>query len=136
MAIMIPANLFFRSPTPEQQAAGKLTTLACSNLSPLQEGQPEASLVHFVLNMLYRLVLADEHYTARTSCMRIFLRMDISVFERNGQFHYFINELTRSHQTGLFLHWDKIGKMDFCIQDLANILHFYTYDRLINSLVC
>ena len=58
--------------------------------------------------------------------MRLFVRMDVSVFQRQGEFHYMVNELTRSHQTGLFLHWDG-GRMDFCIQDLAKILHFKTY---------
>jgi hypothetical protein len=49
--------------------------------------------------------------------------MDVSVFQRDGKFHYMINELTRSHQTALFLHWDH-GRMDHCIQDLVKALHF------------
>jgi len=58
--------------------------------------------------------------------MRIFVRMDVTVFKFKGEFHYSINELTRSHQSGLFM--DKSGgKMDFAIQELEKVLHFITY---------
>ena len=60
--------------------------------------------------------------------MRIFVRMDISVFKKDNTFHYMINELTRSHHAGLFCHW--IGpQMDFCFQELARVLHFVAYDE-------
>jgi len=55
--------------------------------------------------------------------MRPFLQMDVSVFQRDRKFYYMVNELTWSHQTGLFLHWDH-GKMDHCIQDLVKALHY------------
>jgi hypothetical protein len=58
--------------------------------------------------------------------------MDVSVFERGRKFYYFVNELTRSHQAGLFLHWDAAGKMEMCIQDLAKVLHFVSYERYLN----
>jgi len=56
--------------------------------------------------------------------MRIFVRMDIAVFLHEGKFQYTVNELTRSHQTGLFMHWDNTRGMDYLFQDLANVLHF------------
>ena len=58
--------------------------------------------------------------------MRFFLRMDISVFQTQGKFHYNVNELTRSHQSALFMQWG-VGKMDFLIQDLAKVLHFVAF---------
>jgi hypothetical protein len=115
----------------EQIAFKTLTWLASSTLSPHQEDNK--TFPSFVLNMLHRLVLAEEHVTGRKSGMRIFLRMDVSVFQINEQFQYYVNELTRSHQTGLFMHWDKIGKMDLCIQDLSKVLHFVAYDHYVNK---
>lgn len=114
--------------TREQVATKKLTWLASSSLSPHQEDS-DRSFSSFVLNMLYRLVRAEELVTQRKSCMRIFVRMDVSVVERHGRFQYYVNELTRSHQTGLFLHWDTAGKMDLCIQDLSKVLHLIAYER-------
>jgi hypothetical protein len=73
--------------------------------------------------MLYRLITAEEVIIQRRSSMRLFVRMDISVFQRDGKFHYMINEITRSHQTALFLHWDG-GKMDHCIQELVRAFHY------------
>jgi len=111
--------------TADQRAAGTMPWLASKSLSPHQEDRDQ-SLTRFVLNMLYRLVLAEEIIIQRRSCMRIFTRMDIAVIQKKGSFHYTINELTRSHQTGLFFQWDS-GKMDFCIQDLAKVLHYVAY---------
>jgi hypothetical protein len=108
--------------------------LASKTLSPHQE-DIENTLPRFILDMLYRTVLAEEHFSKRRSCMRIFVRMDISVYQQQGQFHYMVNELTRSHQSALFLQYDN-GKMDLCIQDLATVLHFVAYnDNLERRLV-
>jgi len=109
----------------EERKAGTVPWLASRDLSPLQE-EEEKVLPRFVLDMLYRLVTAEEFITGRRSCMRIFVRMDISVFQRKGGFNYMVNELTRSHQTALFLHWGN-GRMDLCIQDLAKVLHFVAH---------
>jgi hypothetical protein len=106
----------------EERRSGTVPWLASSSLSPHEE-EEESPLPRYVLGMLYRLIVAEEAITQRRSCMRIFVRVDVSVFERDGKFQFMINELTRSHQTGLFLHWDH-GKMDLCIQELANALHF------------
>jgi hypothetical protein len=105
--------------------------LAATTLSPHQEDSND-TLQRFVLETLHRLIIAEEHITNRPSTMRIFVRMDISVFRNEGCFQYYINELTRSHQTGLFCHWDVAGRMDLCIQDLAKVLHYVTYQRLWN----
>jgi hypothetical protein len=76
--------------------------LASSTLSPHQEDGDDRSLPHFVLNMLYPLILADEYYTGRTSCMRIFLHMDVLVFERGQKFYYFVNDLILSTRQVFF----------------------------------
>jgi hypothetical protein len=113
--------------TQEDRKSNNRTWLAANSLSP-HKVPIENSLPEYALNLLSRLVAAEEFYTKRRSCMRIFVRMDISVFQREGKFHYMVNELTRSHQTGLFMHWDRMGHMDSLILDLANVLHFVAYN--------
>jgi hypothetical protein len=103
--------------------------LAGNTLSPHQE-DIDKTLPQFVLNMLSRVITAEEHFTKRRSCMRLFVRMDVSVFQRQREFHYIINELTRSHQTALFQQWDS-GSMEMCIQDLAKTLHYVTYQDVV-----
>jgi hypothetical protein len=104
-----------------------------TSLSPHEEDDLEQTLVYFVLNMLYRLIIAEEFITKRSSCMRIFVRMDISVCQHNGKLHYVVNELTRSHQTSLFMQWDDLGRMDLCLEELKNLLHFIVYKALIDG---
>ena len=106
---------------------GHQSQFAAETLSPLDEDLKN-TLPRFVLNMLYRLVIAEEHLTKRRSCMRIFVRMDVAVYKKDNNFHYAINELTRSHQAGLFWHW--IGTpMDYCFQELERVLHFVAYNE-------
>jgi hypothetical protein len=109
-----------------------MPNLAATSLSPHEEDD-DNTLPQFILNMLHRLIVAEEHFSNRPSTMRIFVRMDISVYRHEGKFHYFINELTRSHQSGLFMHWDISGKMEGCIQELAKVLHYVTYQRRWNK---
>jgi hypothetical protein len=73
--------------------------------------------------MLYRLITAEEILTKRRSGMRLFVRMDVSVLQKQDKFYYMVNEITRSHQTALFLHWDG-GRMDHCIQELVKAFHY------------
>jgi hypothetical protein len=65
----------------------------------------------------------EEVIIGRRSPMRIFVRMDVSGYQSEKKFEYVINELTRSHQTALFLKWDS-GRMDHLFTELANSLHF------------
>jgi hypothetical protein len=105
--------------------------LASSTISP-HEVDFEKSLPYFALNVLSRTILTQEFYMPRRSCMRLFVRMDISVFQRDGKFHYMVNELTSSQHTALFMAWGT-KHMDFCLQDLAKSLHFVTYQDLPKS---
>jgi hypothetical protein len=111
--------------TPEDLVTKKMPWLASPNISPHQVVL-ENSLEQFALNMLSRIILAQEFYMKRRSCMRLFVRMDISVFQQDGMFHYMVNELTSSQHTALFMEWG-LDHMDFCIQDLAKSLHFVAH---------
>jgi len=64
--------------------------------------------------------------------MRIFTRMDVTVLRHEEKFHFVVNELTRSNEAGLFLHWDR-GEMDLCIQDLAKVLHFISFTDAVDN---
>lgn len=86
----------------------------------------EKIVERFALNMLTKLIPADEFITKQRSGMRIFLRMDISVFLADGKPHFFVNELTRDHCTGLFQAWDVNFKNELLMQELAKVLHFTT----------
>ena len=63
--------------------------------------------------------------------MRIFVWMDVSVYQHKKKFQFYINELTRSHQTSLFMQWGS-GNMDLGLQDMANILHFVTHTDMVD----
>jgi hypothetical protein len=114
--------------TSEDRKAKKMPWLASSTVSP-HEVDAEDSLPYFALRMLSRLIVADEFHMQRRSDFRIFLRMDISVFKREGKFHYMVNELTSSQHTALFLQWS-LKNMDYCLQDLSLTLHFVAQDEL------
>jgi hypothetical protein len=74
--------------------------------------------------MLTKLVPADEFITKQRSGMRIFLRMDISIFLADGTPRFFVNELTREHCTSLFQAWDRASRTEVMIQEFAKLLHF------------
>ena len=101
-------------------------SFSADSFSPHQEVINDESFTSFTLNMLSRLVVAEEHFSKRRSCMRTFVRMDISVYQRDGMFHYMINELTRSHQTVLFMHWGGVA-MVACLEEVSRVLYYVTY---------
>jgi hypothetical protein len=114
--------------TPEDRKKKKMPGLASSTISP-HEVDLEESLPYFALKMLSRLVTVDEFYMKRRSDFRIFVRMDISVFQREGKFEFMVNELTSSQHTTLFLEW-RARNMDHCIWDLGLTLHFAAQEEL------
>ncbi|MDX6296002.1 MAG: hypothetical protein QOH50_5261 [Kribbellaceae bacterium] len=106
----------------EERRSGTHPGLASTVLSPHEE---EGCHADYILPLLYRLIVAEEHITKRRSGMRVFVRMDISVFQSKGKFNYVVNELTRSHQSTLFAEYGG-GKADFAFQDMTKVLHFIT----------
>lgn len=65
--------------------------------------------------MLGKLVMTEEHIAKKTSSLRLFVRLDCSVFfEPRIQAHQlFVNEITRSQDTALWLdkalRWEKVS---------------------------
>jgi hypothetical protein len=112
--------------TAKERELGKMPWLVASAISP-HEVDLEKSLPFFALILLSRVILAEEFYLKRRSCFRIFVRMDISVYQQEGKFHYMVNELTSSQHTALFTDWG-LSNMDFCIQKIAKSLHLISQE--------
>lgn len=115
-------------PQEDRGSTGRIPRLASSTVS-VHQVEFEGSVPHYALTLLSRLVIADEFYRKQRSSFRIFVRMDISVYQHNGRFRYMVNELTSSQYTGLFLDWPK-AQMDFCLQDLTKTLHYVAQQDL------
>lgn len=79
--------------------------------------------------MLSKLIPAEEFITHRRSGMRVFVRVDASVFLAEGEPHFVLNELTRSHNTDMFNHWDLFYKNELLVQELAKALCFLTIEN-------
>ena len=91
----------------------------------------------FVLNMTGKMVLAEERQYQRFSGLRIFARMDVSVYRdtRSGTYKYFVGEVTRGHTTHLFHGCDsEVDHSDHFISVLSNILHYTATNKLNHSL--
>jgi hypothetical protein len=114
--------------TLEDREKKSMPWLASSSISP-HEVDVEESLPFFALKMLSRVVTADEFHMKRRSDFRIFVRMDISVFQREGKFQFMVNELTSSQHTALFWEWGA-RNMDYCIRDLGLTLHLAADEEL------
>jgi hypothetical protein len=83
--------------------------------------------------MLGKLVLAEEREYRRFSGLRIFARMDVSVYrdKTNQVYRYVVNEVARGHTTHLFHgHDSDLGTSDHMITNLALLLHYVASHKL------
>jgi hypothetical protein len=104
----------------------KFTEKTWLNAPELSKAQidPEKTFELFALKMLSKLIPAEEFITNRESGMRIFVRVDASIFLAEEETHFIVNELTRSHNTDMFNHWDEAFKNELLVQELAKVLCF------------
>ena len=65
---------------------------------------PKNLFEHYALTILGKILLLEERQTGRMSGLRMFCRLDVSVFreQATGKHSFFVNEITRAHSTGLF----------------------------------
>ncbi|KAF8870295.1 hypothetical protein BD779DRAFT_1479055 [Infundibulicybe gibba] len=66
-------------------------------------------LDHFVMWTVERLLKIEERGNEgieRMSGLRVFCRMDISVFQQSGEWWYYVNEIDRTHNASLFARGD------------------------------
>lgn len=92
--------------------------------------------VEFVLKMLGKMVLAEEKRYRRFSGLRIFVRMDVSVYRHtgSGEYQYFVNEPTRVNDTHFFHGCDcDFGTSDHIMEYLAKVLHYHALKRFDHS---
>lgn len=83
----------------------------------------------FALRTLAKLIKAEEFITSQPSGLRVFVRLDISVFLKSGadKCQFVVNEVTRGHNVGFWSAWCTDVKMDTILQELSYTLHFLTY---------
>jgi hypothetical protein len=73
----------------------------------------ESNFNIYVLQMLSRIIQLEERKMGRMSGLRIFVRLDVSIYleKKTGKHKYFVNEITRSHGAALFSKWDSKGQL-------------------------
>jgi hypothetical protein len=78
-----------------------------SSLPSYIQSRGTKAFQHFITQTYRGLIQADESILkiGRLSDLRVFCRLDVSVFRNKGSYSYFINEVEASHGTGLFLHY-------------------------------
>ena len=93
---------------------------------------PKNLLEQYALTILGRVIALEERRTKRMSGLRIFVRLDVSVFRERetGSYRFFVNEITRTHGTCLFQEWVSHDQSDFVFQDLCHILHLVASEKL------
>lgn len=92
----------------------------------------EESVDFYALDTLARVIALEERKTGRISGLRVFCRLDISVFRESesGKHSYFVNEITRSHGTALFPRWDSRNKLNFLYHHLSETLHYLAAKKM------
>lgn len=85
----------------------------------------DSSFEYFVLQMLGQVIVLEEHRYCCLSGMRLFVRVDASVYRNmeTGQNSFFINEMTRSTTTSLFKAFQDKDEFKVLIRTFADTLH-------------
>ena len=121
-------------PRPESFLAdGDNVTWLHGDGKSLTQTSKDTGFVRWVLTMLGRLVDADEYLIGHTSGLRTFVRLDVGVYRNasTGDFQYFINEMSKGINVGLFMEWaDPLDRKIF-FTELAHTLHFVAAQSLL-----
>lgn len=93
---------------------------------------PQNLFEPYVLKMLGNIILLEEKRTGRMSGLRIFCRLDVSVFreQETGKHSFFVNEITGSHGAALFESWITHSMADSLFRHMSNILHLVGSKKL------
>ena len=86
---------------------------------------PKSNLDVFALEILARVILLEERRLRRWSGLRVFCRLDVSIYreQEGGLHHYFVNEITRTHGAGLFSLWDTNIRLNGFFNHMSQVLH-------------
>lgn len=86
--------------------------------------EPNNLIEQYALTILGRVIALEEKQTRRMSGLRVFCRLDVSVFRERetGGYRFFVNEITRTHGAGLFQEWVGHEQADYFFEHLARVL--------------
>lgn len=87
------------------------------------------SFPHYALRMFSKLVAAEEYIVGQDSGLRVFARLDISLFTiaSSGQCYFMVNDVQRGHHTAFFGEADTIGQFGILRQELSHTLHYIAH---------
>jgi hypothetical protein len=94
------------------------------NAIDLPHWQQDSDFERYVLSMLGQMILAYEYHSGLFSGLRIFCRMDVSVYCQGNRFFFFLNEFDHSNATGLFSFKDTHGDLHTAFVDLSLTLEY------------
>jgi hypothetical protein len=91
-----------------------------------------SNLDYFTLRILARVIALEERRTGRMSGLRVFCRMDISIYRatERGDHQYYVNEITRTHGGALFPKFDSNKRLNNLFNHMSNILHHISMMKL------
>jgi hypothetical protein len=123
---------FESSYNPEASQGMRYSHLTADDISMEDFDDPKNMFEHYALMILGKTILLEERVTGRMSGLRVFCRLDISVFRERetGKHSFFVNEITRSHGTALFVEWITHGLTDPFFHHLSDILHLVAAQKL------
>jgi hypothetical protein len=97
---------------------------------------PDNGYEKFVLDMMGKMVLAEEHQYGMVSGLRVFARWDVSVFRNvdSCKYEYFVSEITRSWSTCLFQpEASPTGMGNLMLLHLAKLLHHLSVTKFLKN---
>jgi hypothetical protein len=99
----------------------------------MEEFDDQQKLIEsYALTILGKVILLEEKKTGRMSGLRVFCRLDVSIFreQATGSYSFFVNEITRTHGSGLFHGWIVHEQGDFLFEHLSEVLHLVAAQKL------
>ena len=132
------ASLYIRvltRPTRYSHNQPPQTWLSDNNYDPTQV---TGEFDKWLLQTLEKLITAEEHESEVASSLRVFVRLDTSVYyDESAKAHrWFVNEVTRSHDTCLWLQvLEKHNRLD-ALHDIVNRLNEAFYYAVCTRLLC
>lgn len=102
------------------------------DLTELEDLDSNERLDIFALRTLARVIALEERKTGRMSGLRVFCRVDVSLYRESegGSHRYFVNEITRTHGAALFPNWDVENRLGFLFNHMSNTLHYISAKKL------